>query len=508
MTVAHFPSPTNEVIMDIKRIEQVFSTDAEKEMRTSRLLARGYHEGKQAVYLNDRAKEYLELHTEAQFRMNIIQSINNALKDELNVKGFLTGKPEASKKQEQWAKDLWWKRRLDYLQSRVHETTMAEGECFVIVDYDETEKLPDLTFHRRYIEATISIEGNQTLTGDGMGVWMIYENNDIDQSPAAAVKQWVETYQAEDGKYTTRDRMTIYFPDRIERYAKAEQGWSPVLDDKGQFPIVWKDKSGAALGIPVIHFKNANFIPESWEAIPIQDAVNKTLVDMLGAADSAGFPMFRVFGFYPTTDGLPLAADKSNAIKIRPLSFLGSNKSPSEASLDIIPPSPATPLMDVITELVLFAAQITGTPTSRFSVTKQLAGADTLKQQDKTLIKKAKNRKVILGDAWEDCMRMARRLANVFGGEQMDEKVIFQTDWEKSETEVEVERAEEMLGMEKKKMIWDTVSTVVQSTQGAVSPETVLRDFGWTDAQLKDFGTQRMDWIRSQQEDVIPPETQ
>jgi uncharacterized protein (DUF1778 family) len=334
---------------------------------------------------------------------------------------------------------------------------------------------------------------------------LLYQNNDIDQKPIAAVKQWVESYQTDGGAFATRQRMTIYYPDRIERYVMDVGGWQPIIEPGKDFPIKWTDKSGQPLGIPVIHFKNANFTPESWEAIPIQDAINKTLVDILGAADLTGFPIFKIFGFYPTTDGKALASDKSNQIKVQPGAFVGSaSKGPQEASLDVVPPSSVEPLMNTMIELILLAAQITNTPTSRFVVTKAIASADTLKEQERGLIKKASHRRVILGDAWEDAIRMARRLSNVFGGENMNESIVFQTQWKRSESEEIVENADELQELEKKKLIWDTVSAAYQSTNGAISPETILRDFGWDDDRLLQFGTQRLAWIKLMQEDTIP----
>jgi hypothetical protein len=55
-----------------------------------------------------------------------------------------------------------------------------------------------------------------------------------------------------------------------------------------------------------------------------------------------------------------------------------------------------------------------------------------------------------------------------------------------------------------KKMFWDTVSSVMQSTQGVIPFESIARDFGWTDEQLEDFGTQKRASILNAQEDTPP----
>jgi hypothetical protein len=51
---------------------------------------------------------------------------------------------------------------------------------------------------------------------------------------------------------------------------------------------------------------------------------------------------------------------------------------------------------------------------------------------------------------------------------------------------------------------WTTWAQV--SGTGTIPFETFARSYGWTDEQLKDFGTQKAADILNQQEDVIPTE--
>ena len=57
-----------------------------------------------------------------------------------------------------------------------------------------------------------------------------------------------------------------------------------------------------------------------------------------------------------------------------------------------------------------------------------------------------------------------------------------------------------------KRLLWQTVA---EAKNAGIAPETVLRDFGWTDEQVKEFGVQRLAEIKLQQEDVVDvdPET-
>lgn len=248
------------------------------------LLARAYHNGVQPIYLTDRQKEYLELHQDNQFCLNVCRLVVTALRDELTVSGFDTSEePDADgvKKQAEWLRRVWDRNKMDSRQSETHEWALRDSEVFIILDWDKEEKYPVMVLHERFtsIEAQ-AWEGRWTglsdwtmenLTGTGQGVWVIYENDDPNQAMTAAIQQWNEIDYDESGKPTVTRRRTIYYPDRIERYMYDDAEWVQMENS----PQPWKN-GNEPIGIPVIHFKNQNMMPENWDAIPPQDAVNKT----------------------------------------------------------------------------------------------------------------------------------------------------------------------------------------------------------------------------------------
>jgi hypothetical protein len=411
------------------------------------VLARAYHEGFQPVYMNERSREYLDLHVENQFHVNICRVIVNVLRDELTVVGFDTAeKPdkEGVKEQAAWFWEMWGKNKMDVISTQTHEYALRDRESFIILDWDEAIKFPSLTLHERYtlLEANawqgrwpaLSQSMRDRLHGTGAGVWMVYENDDPNQKPRFAVKQWTQE-SVRDGRVRFDQRRTIYYPDRIERWI-LDGGWKHYLKDgetEESWPQKWVDKKGKPLGIPVIHFKNENLTPEHWDAIPLQDVVNKTMVDILGAADLTGFRSFFAFGWYPTTDGETPRADGSNWIKFGPGQINGSMKGADQASVTPVDGADPTPLMDILKDVAVIAAQITSTPASKFVTTAAIASSETLKEQDRALKRKATNRKMIFGDAWEECMLMARRIANAFSSAILDENVEVEAIWKASE---------------------------------------------------------------------------
>ncbi len=409
--------------------------------------ARNYYNGVQTEFLTARVRQFLGLHEDNPFSLNVCETVVSAVANVLNVVGFDTDEnPTKDKIKEQatWAADVWKANKMESLQDVVHEFALADRETFVIVEWDEEKKLPRLIHNQRFVGVSAG--------GDGMGVWMVYENDDIYQRPLYAVKQWVDTIWNNNLPRTTT-RRTVYFADRIERYMY-DNGWKHFEDDGKPWSQPNLNTAEQPIGIPVIHFKNKGFRAEHWKAIPMQDAINKTLVDVLGANDLTAFKSFFAFGFMPTTDGKDLKEDGSNALTIGPGVINGvANKTPDQASLQEIEGADNTPLMKALIDLVTLTAQTTDTPVSRFVITAQVAAEGTIKAQNDALNKKAEDRRGLFGDGWSQVMSMARALANLYGNALLDEKVEFQPIWKHDRTLEELQTKGQALNIPQEQ-IW------------------------------------------------------
>lgn len=398
------------------------------------VLARKYHTGDQDTYMSTRVAAFLKLHTDIRkFNLNVCRTITLAVKDELSVSGFNTSETADAagvKVQAKWAWDLWNKSHMNSVQAEVHESALSDRETFIIVDWDYVNKRSRMTHNYKYT----SLDSG----GDGQGCWMLYENDDVNQPAKCAVKQWTQIARSPTtGQETSAMRRTIYYPDHIEKWIY-DAGWQHYIELKTDeqpaepWPIPWKSKDGKPLGIPAIHFRNVNLTPEAWDAIPLQDAINKTLIDILASNDLTAFQMLAALGWYPTTDGEPPNATGSNMLKVGPGEWIGTTK--PDAKLQVVKGHDPTALVNTLKDLVLMAAQITSTPTSRFTTTKLIASQETLKEQNMQLKKKAQDRRILFGDSWEACMDMARRVTNFFGGAGLDELVTFVTIWKDNQT--------------------------------------------------------------------------
>lgn len=389
---------------------------------------RDYYDGDQASFLTDRLKEFLNVSSlESEFRMNVCRPVVSAVVERLICEGCAS--PDEA--QQEFADAVWTANKMPIQANDVHRNTLTDGESFVIVDFDPATRQARLTPHQRFASSEAG--------GDDEGCKATYVNDNVNMPMRFASKRWLDT--------TTRDksfrRMTVYYPDRVEKY-EMSGNWIPFTDeDNGVWPLPWVDAQGQPLGIPVVHFKQPSLKSELSDAVFMQNAINKTLVDLLASADVNAFRILYTFGFIPTTDGKPLASDRSNLLTVKPGSMIATSKAPNEVSIGALEGTDPTPLLNMLSQFVMWLSVVTDTPTSRFQFTGQIAAEGTLKQQNETLFAKVRNRKGLLGESWAGCMAMARRLSNVFGGTSYDESIPFTCAWQATDSRSDSERQAE-----------------------------------------------------------------
>lgn len=388
--------------------------------------ARKYFAGDHDAKLTERQKEFLyhQRKGEERFAVNYCAMVVKAVYERMIVKAFTSENEELSK----WGWDLWQANRMDAKQIGVHRGAIRDGEWFIFVDWDEDENRSVFIPHPRYTDPSFD--------GTGFGCKAHYPDDDPNQPMRYASKRWTETIENERGRRNTRRRMTVYYPERVEKWVAAtsaeykESGWEPLIEEGEVWPIPWVDSAGQPLGIPLIHFYNPGRQSELWDAVPLQDLINKTAIDIIAIADACGFPIRYVDGATPTTDGKPAESDGGNLIKLFPGAFV---ELPRDSTVTTETPADIAKLIESLDSWIIKMAQVTDTPASRLQVTRQVAAEGTLKQQEGPLLNKIRMRQVLFGNAWEDCLYMARRLAN-FQAQGVDEEALLSTDWMEAET--------------------------------------------------------------------------
>jgi len=388
------------------------------------VLCRQFYDGLHDTKLTPRQREFLNAASDHEFNVNIARSAVESIEERL----VITGATSTDAALAVWADQQWdlaggvvrtgADRATGVMQSSVHEGCGRDGEYFVIVDWDVVAKQPRWTPHSRYTDPAVN--------GDGFGCKAHYPDGDTTRPMQYASKRWIELL---DARGKTRARMNLYFPDRVEKYNHQGNGWIPFRDpDDPAWPLPWVDAAGEPLGIPVIHFPaTPDLRSDMWDVIPVQRGFNKSVLDLLAAADTTGFRILVTLGWIPTADGQPLKADGSNRAKIAPGTILGTTKPKSEAGTESVEGANLAQLIDAATFVRDLLPIVSTVP--QFPSTRQLASAETLQEQKERLFAKARKRQVLCNQSWLACFAMARRLANVFGRAGLNEDALFSLQW-------------------------------------------------------------------------------
>lgn len=412
---------------------------SESEIKLTRqiIAARKYHFGQQNVQLTDRLKQFIgEQFGGFEFRLNIVRTVIQTITEKLAVIGFDADNNDTTNTEAiLWAANLWEKNNLDARQTDIFESALRDGAHYVIVDWPEDKGYPRWLPQQQYTSTEAG--------GDGNGCTIKYPQGDPNLDPLVGIKYWTEMIDGQNVQ-----RRTMYFPDRIEKWARTGGGgdWSQFRDEGDTaWPIPWVDVEGQPLGVAVVPFYNKNLMPEAADAIPLQDAANKVVVDLLSTEDQTAYRVLVALGFIPTSDGMDLKSDGSNALEIQPGIVIGTTKSKREANVSAIEPANLGPITDLVQQLVLWIALVTDTPVSRFITTKLIASDETLKQQEEPLIAKVENRQKLFGNAIKECLRLSMKLTRLFGtdGEfTFTEDVAVHPIWKSAQSLVE--RLEEL----------------------------------------------------------------
>lgn len=271
---------------------------------------------------------------------------------------------------------------------------------------------------------------------------------------ASAAKFW-RTQQ----KHT---RLNLYFPDRIERYitAKPSEGTlpeapefipftgrphaasqQPLLDAAAQ-PLVGEGHiiENPFHAVPVFHFANNADIgmpgrSELEAAIPIQDGLNKSVLDMLVAMEFSAFRQRWIAGIdvQYDADGKAIPPFRSGVDRLWVATDPNSKFGDFEAAeLD--------QFLKVKDSFRIDIASVTGTPLHYLMphMRGQPSG-ETLKKSETRFLAKVRDRQSAFGQTWADIMEFALMIERHGNGIRLS------TQWEDASPVSERERLENIL---------------------------------------------------------------
>ncbi|MEQ9027555.1 MAG: phage portal protein [Aggregatilineales bacterium] len=371
-------------------------------------LFRDYADGNHRAKMTDPMKELLRIAdaTEEQFNANYCDMIVQTMADRLVVEKIAGAQDTDTV----WADELRQENRFDALQIDVHEATVRDGDTFIMLAFDNESK-------RTVWEHEPAYDGE-------VGMIAVYDR--MRRNMVAAVKIWWEA------GFKTR-RVNVYFADRIMKYSEGEQSLT-AIDSEFAEGYEWN----SLVGVPVVHFRNrgrANKergLSELADAVPLQDALNRTLVSMVITAELTAFQIRYAIGFPPpdkTTPGMWIAAGEEGVTKDQVV------------EVGVLEQGQIMPFIQQAQHLEGQMGTITRTPLPNFMGGDNASG-EALKQRESYLLAKVKKFQVKGGNAWEDVMALSVRMTRVYGvdGGAPAEGTRWNTQWKdaqmRNDTEV------------------------------------------------------------------------
>lgn len=331
------------------------------------------------------------------FSLNLCPKVVDAVGDRLHITGF--SDPDATDGLNPDAAALWDHSLMAQQASRVHRDALVTGDAHLII-WPDDDGTPTI-----YPQVAGQIAARYSTSRPGEIVY--------------AVKAWPDDH----GHYRT----TIYYPDRIERFVtrKKTDGLPeratdlvPITDDDPIVPNRWET-------VPVVHFAhNAPVgrpgVSRLRDVIPLQDALNKTVIDLMVGTESSALPQRWAAGIEddPDEHGRPRPLD------VTPGSVLATPE--PGAKFGEFSAGDLRQMVDVKQSFAADIASVSSTPLHQL-----LSGHDggwpsgeALKTSDASLVHRCRDVITAWGPVWAQAMNLALRMADASTG---DVRAIFES---------------------------------------------------------------------------------
>jgi hypothetical protein len=357
--------------------------------------ARAYYAGQHPLVF---AGERFERHFSRQFaslRDNLSGAVVDAIADRLQITGFGGDDTAVAA-----ADTLWVQNKLARQTGELHLEAGRSGDAAVIV-------WPDAT-------GTVRIH-----TQRADQVSFVYDP-EVPGRILVAVKVWRELDKSV--------RVNAYFADRIERYVyRAEHGGLPT-DAEKLIPLADDPVVSNPWGtVPVFHFPANAGVGEAGrsdlaDVIPLQDALNKTLADLMVAQEYVALPQRARIGVEPRFDdhtGRPVPpAQGPGAV------WDIANEA---ASVSQFASPEVTQLVGAAEALRMEIARVARVPAHLLGLTNSnFPSGEALRVAERPLVARVHDRQVAWGEVWADALHLALRMAGL--PDQVADSVV--VEWE------------------------------------------------------------------------------
>lgn len=429
-----------------------WALDQFKAKRDGYNTARAYYEGKhQLTFASTKLNNAFGKLFKA-FADNLMPTVVETVKDRLKLDGFTV----AGAKQEDGSEltpptqdaldEIWRMNRLLIRANQVHLDSLIDGDSYVIIWPDREGRV---TFYPNRATAIVV---------------------DYDDEQPGYIIRAAKCYQQGDKRY----RLTLYYRDRIEKYI-TRHAVQDAYPDRAQAFVRYETDEPWPLPnaydkVPVFHFGNRVSIgmlgcTELAEAMPLQDALNKSIADMLVASEFYGVPQRWAVGLeddltpeqlkrkYPLLAGGVWASDNKDI------------KFGEFAAADI------SKFITVSETFRKEIARVSRTPLHYFALEGTFPSGESLRTAEGPLIRKVIDRQETWGAVWQDAMRFALMI----------------------DGKGEIEPEPKWLNPETRDEDGEVQRAATKVTQLQIPYEQVWREMGYNEKQIEKFAAARLE---------------
>lgn len=345
---------------------------------------------------------------------NLSPVVVETVADRLAVAGFSFSEEGQTKPLESTSREIWRRNRMNQRGGEVHQDALVDGDAYVIVWPGADRKA--VLYPNRAARVAISYD---------------------DEMPGYITRA-AKVWDLPDRKW----RVNLYYRDRIEKWISRGELQGGLSDKAGQFVMFEDEEGGATIAnpfdkVPVFHFGNRASVgelgrSELHEAIPLQDALNKSIADMLVAMEFYALPQRWATGLQDEEGG-KVRAGGLWAVATADTRF------GEFATGDI------AQFLQVSEGFRKEIARVTRTPLHYFTLEGNFPSGEAQKTADAPLLAKIADRQVAWGNTWADVMRFAVR---VEGGTETDPETVWRDLTPRNMTElVEIAKGKRELGV-------------------------------------------------------------
>jgi hypothetical protein len=385
-------------------------------------------------------------------KYNRCRTIIDAHTDRLKIKGFAdrAGRKEVADR----AAEIWQRNRMERYQVEIETEALVLGAAFAIVWPDEDN------FPRIYPQR-----------GDRI---MIRWSDDDPRKIAVAAKIWKPIAIGPD---KPKWHLNLYYPDRLEKYiakqssdqlSAKDSAWEQ-REDEGD--TSWPLRYPWDEGIPVFPFLNRARlgglgISELDDLIPIQNLLNKSLVDMAIADEFTSFPQRWAVGIEPTYDAE--TGEMTSPFRSGPnqLWMAPGDADGTPPSFGQFAPGDNTQYTNEQESLDTKMSRVSAVPAHYLGMSGTFPSGESLKTAESPFTRKLEKLQTVRGNDWIDLMHFSLGLIGL-----TLEDVELEAIWEPAEPRSDVD-------------FWNTATLKINA---GVPEEQVWEEAGYTVEEIAEW---------------------